>query len=115
MKKNAVVQLSTQFAIDVIAFCETLTTRKKNIISNQLLKSGTSIGANIAEAQNAESRADFVHKLKIAAKEARETQYWLYLCERSPSYPHDPKLQSTLVELIRLIDRIIVSAKRGRG
>jgi four helix bundle protein len=56
-------------------------------LSRQLLKSGTSIGANAMEAQNAESKADFIHKMKIAAKEAEESQYWLWLCDYSPNYP----------------------------
>jgi four helix bundle protein len=55
--------------------------KRKFIISNQLLKAGTSIGANIFEAQYAESRIDFIHKMKIAQKEANETLYWLILCE----------------------------------
>ena len=53
---------------------------KKYVISNQLLKSGTSVGANVREAQNCESKADFIHKFKIAAKDADETEYWLLLC-----------------------------------
>ena len=55
--------------------------QKKIVISTQILKSGTSIGANIREAQSCESRADFIHKLKIAQKEAEETEYWLLLCK----------------------------------
>ncbi|WP_309608581.1 four helix bundle protein [Flavobacterium sp.] len=54
-------------------------------MSNQLLKSGTSIGANSKEAQNAESKADFIHKLKIAIKEGDETEYWLFLCDAHKS------------------------------
>jgi four helix bundle protein len=61
----------------IIEYCELLENNKKYIVSRQLLKSGTSIGANAMEAQNAESRADFIHKIRISAKEAEETQYWL--------------------------------------
>jgi len=68
-------------------YCELLDGQKKYIISRQLLKSGTSIGANAMEAQNAESKADFIHKMKIAAKEGEESQYWLWLCEYANSYP----------------------------
>ena len=64
---------------------------KKFVISRQILRSGTSTGANAMEAKNAESKADFIHKMKIAAKEAGETQYWLMLCGYSPSY-HDCKI-----------------------
>lgn len=65
----------------------------KNVIANQLLKSGTSIGANIFEAQSSESRADFIHKMKIADKEAKETEYWLLLCENSENYNFDSSLK----------------------
>jgi len=89
MKKgneNLIVKLSLEFALDIIAYTENLEEFKKYIIARQLLKSGTSIGANVREAQNAESKTDFIHKMKIAAKEAGETEYWLTLCELSPFY-----------------------------
>ena len=75
-KENVIVDLSLEFALDIIEYSEMLEENRKFVIANQLLKSGTSIGANIREAQNAESKADFIHKLKIAAKEADETEYW---------------------------------------
>ena len=77
--ENVIMTKSFQFAIDIIAFCEELEKNKKFVVANQLLKSGTSIGAQVREAQNAESKADFVHKFKIVAKEAEETEYWLQL------------------------------------
>ncbi len=61
--------------------------QKKYVVANQVLKSGRSIGANGREAQNAESKLDFIHKLKVAIKEAEETEYWLMLCKHSESYP----------------------------
>ncbi len=64
---NLILELTFQFSLDIIEFCEVLEVKRKYVIANQLLKSGTSIGANAREAQGAESRADFVHKLKIAA------------------------------------------------
>jgi len=66
-KKNEVLDLSFEFALQIIEFCELLEENKKYVIAKQLLRSGTSIGANIREAQNAESNSDFIHKLKIAA------------------------------------------------
>jgi four helix bundle protein len=75
-KSNLIVEKSFQFAIDIVEFCDLLYENKKFVIGQQLLKSGTSIGANIREAQNAESKADFIHKMKISAKEADETEYW---------------------------------------
>ena len=91
MKKepeNLVVKLSLEFALEIIKYSEKLEELRKFVVSNQLMKSGTSIGANVREAQNAESKADFIHKMKIAAKEADETDYWLTLCELSPGYPN---------------------------
>lgn len=82
------------------------------MIARQLLKSGTSIGANIREAQNAVSKADFVHKMKIAAKEADETEYWLLLCQNSTNYPDCEKLQSDCKELVLILSKIIASSKK---
>ena len=67
------------FALKIVAYTERLEEHKKYVIYNQLLKSGTSVGANAREAQNCESKADFIHKFKIAAIEADETEYWLLL------------------------------------
>ena len=86
LEKNVIVKLSFEFALDIIAYAEQLDALRKYVIARQLLKSGTSIGANIREAQNAESRRDFVHKMKISAKEADETEYWLLLCNSSNGY-----------------------------
>ena len=72
---NPILDKTFQFSLDIIAFCEILEENKKFLVSNQLLKSGTSIGANVIEAQNAENKADFIHKMKIAAKEANEANY----------------------------------------
>ena len=74
-KENIIVNKTFQFAIQIVAFCEELENNKKYVIARQLLKSGTSIGANVTEAQNAESKNDFIHKFKIAAKEIDETEY----------------------------------------
>lgn len=68
MKENVVVVKSTELALEIISFCEVLEAKRKFVVGKQLLRSGTSVGANIREAQHAESRADFIHKLKIAAK-----------------------------------------------
>jgi four helix bundle protein len=76
---NIVVVKSFEFAIQIVEFTDKLTEDKKYVLANQLLKSGTSIGANVHEAQSAESKADFIHKLKIASKEAEEVEYWLLL------------------------------------
>lgn len=84
---NLILDKSFVFALDIIEFADQLESKKKYAIANQLLKSGTSVGANIREAQSPESKADFIHKMKIAAKEAEETQYWLLLVNMRKACP----------------------------
>ena len=74
---NPILKLTFDFSLLIIDYCELLESQRKYVLARQLLKSGTSIGANAMEAQNAESKADFIHKMKIAAKEAEESQYWV--------------------------------------
>lgn len=109
-KENVIVQKSFEFALKIIDYCEQLENLKKYVIARQLLKSGTSIGANIREAQNAESKADFIHKLKISAKEADETEYWLLLCQSSKNYPDCELLKKECKELI--LSKIISTSKK---
>ena len=82
-------------------------------MASQIFRSGTSIGANIREAQNAESRADFVHKFKIAAKEADELEYWLSLCKKSAFFPSPSEhLFSELKSIILIMSKIISTSKK---
>ncbi|HQG76628.1 MAG TPA: four helix bundle protein [Bacteroidales bacterium] len=111
-KRNEILDLSFEFALDVIRYCDLLEAKKKYVISGQLLRSGTSIGANIREAQNAESVADFIHKLKIAAKEVDETFYWLQLCEKSENYPNPENIPDKLQCIKKLLNTIIATMKR---
>ena len=112
-RKNIIVQKTFQFSLDIIIFCEVLRSNKKFELASQLFKSGTSIGANSREAQNAESNADFIHKFKIAAKEADETLYWLQLCEESIILPSPgANLIENLNDIIRITSKIISSAKK---
>lgn len=111
-KKNIIVELSVEFALKIISFSEELESIRKFDLSRQIFKSGTSIGANIREAQNAESKADFIHKMKIAAKEAEETAYWLELCRKSENYPSAPLLETKVVEILMILSKIISSAKK---
>lgn len=83
MKENKLKELSTDFAVDIIKLVKELKIKRESIISNQIGRSGTSIGANIREAQYAHSKADFISKLQIALKEANETGYWLELLLRT--------------------------------
>lgn len=87
-KDNLILLKSFEFAKKIVQYTERLEENKKFVIANQLLKSGTSIGANIKEAQSSESRADFIHKIKIAMKEADETEFWLFLCNELENYPN---------------------------
>ena len=97
MRENVIVEKSFAFAVRVVKLCKYLrNTKKEYVLSKQLLRSGTSIGANISEAQRAQSRADFASKMSIALKEANETQYWLklllhtdYLSEKEFSSIHN--------------------------
>lgn len=88
--ENIIIDKTFNFALRIIDFTEELRSLRKFEMSSQIFRSGTSIGANTREAQNAESRADFIHKFKIAAKEADETEYWLKLSKFSTEYP-DPE------------------------
>src|SRR3954447_4521996 len=110
-KRNLIVELSFAFALKIIKYVELLEQRRKYIIANQLLRSGTSIGANVREAQNAESKADFIHKLKIAAKETDETEYFLLLCKFSKTYPFSEVLYEKVVVIIKVLSKIISSSK----
>ncbi len=79
MKENKLAELSMEFSVDIINLVKYLKSNHESIISNQIGRSGTSIGANIYEAQYAQSKKDFISKLEIALKEAIETGYWLEL------------------------------------
>ena len=110
-KDNLIVDLTFKFSLVIIQYCEELEASKKYVIARQLLKSGTSIGANVREAQNAESKQDFIHKFKVAAKEADETEYWLQLCKQSANYPDTTSLLIDLESIIKVISKIISSSK----
>ncbi len=110
-KDNIIVNLTLEFAVSIIDYSELLEENKKYVIARQLLKSGTSIGANVREAQNAESKPDFIHKMKIAAKEADETEYWLLLCKMSKNYPKNENLTEKLQSIINIFSKIISTSK----
>ena len=114
-KDNLIIKLTFQFALNIIKYSELLQEDKKYVIANQLLKSGTSIGANIREAQNGESKADFIHKFKIAAKEIEETIYWLELCKFSQNYPEADDLIEQVNTISRIVNKIIITSKQNKG
>lgn len=95
---NAIEEKSFQFAVRIVKLCRYLRDEKKEfILSKQLLRAGTSIGANIAESQQAQSRPDFISKLCIALKEASETNYWLRLL-RATDYLSETEYRTMIVQ-----------------
>jgi len=111
-KENVILDLTFRFALGIIEYAEVLEENRKYVIAKQLLKSGTSVGANTNEAQSAESKADFIHKLKIADKEAKETAYWLKLCHEAPTYPK-PSLEliNRINDILNVLSKIIITAR----
>ncbi|TLF44574.1 four helix bundle protein [Maribacter aurantiacus] len=115
MRKNELLEVTFKLALLIIAYSEELEKAGKYVIARQIMRSGTSIGANSRESQGAESRADFIHKLKIAYKEAQETEYWLLLCQESQTYPNpDEDLVSHLKSSLKLIGKIISTSKKSK-
>jgi four helix bundle protein len=111
-KENQVLNLAFEFALKIIEYSESLEERRRFNMANQLFRSGTSIHANIREAQNAESKPDFIHKMKLAAKEAEETEGWLLLCQYSPSYPAPNDLLDKILSILKLLNKIIGTSKK---
>ena len=109
-KRNEILELSFDFALEIIELTRYLKLNKEFVISNQLLKSGTSIGANVSEAQAAQSTKDFIAKMSIASKEARETEYWIRLLEKSNmlnAYKNKSVLYDQIHSIVKLLTSII--------
>lgn len=114
MKNDIKTEVSEQFAIEIVNCCNFLSYKKKEYtMSKQLLRSGTSIGANIAESLYAESDSDFIHKLMIAQKEASETRYWLRLLFKTGYLPEPTyvSLKNECESLLRILSSIIKSMR----
>lgn len=108
---NLIVQLTFEFSLLIMDYCDILEEMGKRKIAWQLFDAGTSIGANVNESQNAESKADFIHKMKIAAKEGDESDYWLRLCKYSKKYPDCDDLLERLDIINKIIGKIISTSK----
>jgi four helix bundle protein len=108
-KPNLIVDLTFSFSLKIIAFTETLESMWKFNMANQLFRSGTSIGANVTEAQGAESKNDFKHKCKVAYKEAGETEYWLKLCKYAETYPFEQDMLDEIQIILRILGKIITT------
>lgn len=114
MSENIIVEKSYAFAVMAVKFCFMLQEKRKEyVISRQLLKSSTSIGANIEEVQGAISKAEFISKVQIALKEAKETRYWLRLIHDADVYQSEISeiLLRDCNELIVIITSILKSSK----
>jgi len=111
VRGNVAVDKSFELALQIIDFTELLNKQGKYVVAKQLLRSGTAVGALVAESQHAESKADFIHKMKIALKEANETNYWLSLCEKSTHLPVGESQQNLCNEVSRVLSKIVVSSK----
>lgn len=117
MKENVIKNKSLEFALRIVKLFQHLSDAKKEfVLSKQLLKSGTAIGALVRESEHAESKADFIHKLSIALKEVNESDYWIELLYRSDYLAQSEyqSLFSDLDEIIRLLVSIIKTSKANR-
>ena len=115
MGKNILKQKSFDFAVLVVKWCKgTKTVYSDRILINQLMKAGTSIGANIREAEFAQSRNDFISKMSIALKEANETEYWLLLLKESRLLSDNDceQLHQLVSELIRMLISTVKTSKK---
>ena len=110
MKENKLADLSMNFSIQIINLVKELKTKHESVISNQIGRSGTSIGANIYEANYAQGRKDFVSKLEIALKEASETGYWLELLYRT-NYIDEPTYKSLNDQCISIRIMLVASCR----
>ena len=113
-KENIIVGKSYSFALEIIKLYKQLSEQKEYVLSKQILRSGTSIGANIHEAVSSESKKDFIHKMGIALKETRETSYWLNLLKDSSYISSDTfdSLYSDCQSMIKILNSIILTTKQ---
>lgn len=112
--KGRVIDKSFNFALEIIELYKELIRNSEFVLSKQLLRSATSIGANVNEAQAAASKKDFLNKMCIAAKEARETDYWLKLLSKSQFVKNDyTKYLNDINELIKMLTAIVKSTKNN--
>jgi len=115
-KENLIVEKTFEYYLKIIEFSESIRSLNRFEMASQIFRSDTSIGTNIREAQNAESKKDFIHKFKIATKEADELEYWLKLCSKSVFYPNpDKNLLIELNSIILIISKIISTSKKSKS
>ena len=114
MKENIILSKSLLFAARILKLAEFLEDKNQKVLANQILRSGTSIGANIAESEYASSKPDFINKLHIAQKEAGETKYWLKLLEMTNVIDNKifESLNNDLIELLKMIGASLITVKK---
>ena len=112
-KRNVIKEKSFLFAIEIVGIYKVLAERKEFVLSKQVLRSGTSIGANVRESEHAQSKADFIHKLSISLKEANETEYWLDLLYETKyiTQIEFENIKPKIIELLKLLTSIINTSK----
>ena len=114
MKESIIKQKSFDFSLDIIKLYSFLIENKEFVISKQLLRSATSIGANVNEALAAESKADFIHKMAISSKEARESLYWLELLKQSQIVAFDCNIYiQNCTEIAKILTSIVKTTKEN--
>ncbi|MCL4510322.1 MAG: four helix bundle protein [Bacteroidetes bacterium] len=114
MKANVIVEKAFAFSLSMIELYKYLQERRETVISKQLLRSGTSIGANVEESTVAQTRKDFITKMSIASKEARETKYWLRLLQESQMIKGDyKKYIEGVEEIIRILTSIVKTSQNN--
>ena len=116
MRENIVKQKSKLFAVRIVRLYQYLTdTKKEYVLSKQLLRSGTSVGAMIYESEHAETKKDFIHKMSIAQKEINETIYWLDLLKETDYLLQEQfdSINNDAIELLKLITSIIKTSKQS--
>ncbi len=112
-EKNPIVQKSFLFALKIVALYRYLLSQKEFVLSKQMLKSGISIGANVTEAQDAQSKKDFISKMSISFKEVKETRYWLQLLQESGYIALEQQIairngnSFTIIQLLDLQEELI--------
>jgi four helix bundle protein len=113
-KENVILKKSFEFALNIIEVYRNLNAEKEFILSKQLLRSGTSIGANVNESISAVSRKDFLNKLSTSLKEARETKYWLLLLDKSKLTKQNfNNLLEDIEEIIKILSAITKTTKQN--
>lgn len=109
-KDNLILNLTFKFSLDAIDLSEIMYEKKRYRMADQIFGACTSIGANVREAQNSRTKFEFISKMKIAAQEAEEAEYWLELCNESKHYPDTTALLIQLTSIMKVLNKIIASA-----